>query len=187
MSADDQFLKMPPAAQDDKAKASKAEAPEGSIEQKIKELQYVHVDDQPEILDTVGGDLKNDLGMDKRLGTAQSAEGMINVIKSLLDVGKRLDLILSDRSFYLYEDDDVAEDGAAEKKFLPALEGLANDPKYTEALKNVAVIMNSAMDPNDFQKLQKRFPRVIGWIPKNSEKSTAENLKSLITKRVEKK
>ncbi len=150
---------------------SEKSAPE---KMELTDVSYIIVDDDPRIRKDIPGELQKSLGISRSLGASSSVEGAIALVKNLVAQGKKLDLILLDGRFYLYEEVE-GEEGRqvnaenASRDFTREFKALTEDPQFKEALKDVVIVLHSS-DPDELiEKLQKISPQVVGAVRKTTE------------------
>lgn len=147
---------------------------------KIEDLQWVHIEDDPRVPDEVTSKLKTGLNMRESLGSAESVEGGINLIRSLAERGVRLDLIISDQEFPT-KDDGPIDPSSGCRQFLRRFEELKTDPLCRDALSETKVVIYSS---GSMSEGLDQYNFIIGNIakgPRYEESHLAGNLKVILT------
>ncbi len=150
------------------------ETNEGREKMDIRKMSYIHIEDGGYIRENAEQKLKDELGMDKKLGEAENLEDAKDLLERLAAKGEPVNLILVDRSFPDYADE-IDDRLAGDKLIKHFAKKMAEDPRYQQAFKDAYIILMSsyADDPEEMKKIGSISDRVIGGISDKASPSKA--------------
>lgn len=132
----------------------------------LRDVNFIHIEDDPLTLKNMQKDLASQLDMKNRLGSSRSVEGAKKILQQLAEGGKPLHLVILDKSF-MQREADKFDHGGAWQFFMGELEKIA---PANEKLKDVRVVIASGdIDDATLREMQQRFPRIIGALQKGEE------------------